>query len=134
MAFGGGWNNAFYNSANGYGGQSLGNGSPMDWYDTDAVKYFFDPSGAEKGTFTRYLQSQGAGGFDRRSLFGQSLFSRTGQGYEAAQQSNPNLLYRDYLNGLGPAFVDNIWKGLTPEQRGESPAKFASPVRWMSRG
>jgi hypothetical protein len=130
---GGGWNNAFYDSANQYGGQSLGGGS-MDWYNTDAVKYFFSPSSAEKGTFLRYLQGQGSGGFDRKSLFGQSLFGRTGQGYEAAQQSNPDLLYRDYLNSLGPSFVDNIWKGLTPEQRGESPARFSSPVRWMSRG
>lgn len=134
MPMGGGWNNAFYNPGSIYGGQNLTTGNAQDWYDTDAVKYFQDPTPTDRGTFMRYLNQQGAGGFDRRSLFGQSLYGRTGQGYEAAQQSNPNLLYRDYLDTLGGDFVNNIWKGLTPEQRGESPARFASPVRWMSRG
>lgn len=134
MAWGGGWNDAFYRSGSNYGGKNLVSGQAQDWYDTDAVKYFFSGSPTEKGTFLRYLQQQGAGGFDRRSLFGQSLYGRTAQGYEAAQQSNPDLLYRDYLNTLGGNFVSDIWKSLTPEQRGETPARFASPVRWMSRG
>lgn len=134
MAYGDGWNTAFYNPSSIYGGRSITTGQPQDWYDTIGVKEFFDPRGAEKGTFLRFLQQQNAGGFDRRSLFGQSMLGRTAQGYEAAQQSNPDLLYRNYLDSLGTNFVDNIWKGLTPEQRGESPARFASPVRWMSRG
>lgn len=133
MAFGGGWNTSFWNPSSTYGGKGF-TGQSQDWYDTDATKYFFDPSPGEKGEFLRYLQGQGAGGFDRRSLFAQSMFGRTSQGFEAAQQSNPGLLYREYLGTLGPSFVDNIWRGLTPEQRGENPARFASPVRWMSRG
>lgn len=118
-------NNSFFNPNSLYG-------ASRSYYDTPLVKFAEDEQ--TSGPFMRWVQQQGGGGFGRRDLFAQSLRNRTLQGWDAARSINPNLAYRDYLSGLGENFVGNIWSSLTPEQRGETPARFSSPVRWMSRG
>jgi hypothetical protein len=121
----------FYNPNSNYGW------TPFDSRDQN---FYETPVGQELGRnlpggeFTRWLYGQNAGGFGRRDLFGQSLQSKLKSGYEAAQLSNGNLTFRDYLKGMSPNFVSNMWGRLTPEQRGESSQRYAGPVRWMSRG
>lgn len=126
------YSNAFFNPSSSYGWDP-GRSGVDNYYDTPANMYFQEPD-QQEGTFMRWLTNQGAGGYGRRDLFGKSLFRQATQGYEAATQTNPSLLFRDYLSGLGTNFVQNMWSGLTPEQRGESPQRYAGPVRWMSRG
>lgn len=126
-------NNTFYDSASQYGWQPIsgeGNsyfGTPQEINDTNS-------NNKSRGDFVRWLTNQNSAGFGRKDLFGQSLFNKATQGYEAATQMNPTLSFRDYLNSLNTNFVQNMWSGLTPEQRGESPQRYAGPVRWMSRG
>lgn len=128
-----GWNpNSFYDGSSNYGWTPATPGGG-EYYDSPQAKTVLEPT-VPRGAFTRWLSGQNATGTGRRDLFAQSLFSKAQQGWEAAQLSNPYLLFRDYLGGLSPNFVDDQWAKLTPEQRGESPQKYAGPVRWMSRG
>lgn len=103
-----------------------------EYYDSPNSKYELEPR-MMQGAFTRWLGGQNANGTGRRDLFMQSLYNKATRGYEAAQLSNPKLIFRDYLKGLGGS-ADDMWARLTPDQRGESPQKYAGPVRWMSRG
>ncbi len=61
-------------------------------------------------------------------------FGRTQTGYGAAAATNPLLMYRDYLGGLG-SFADwqRRFMALTPQQRGEQQTAFAPAARWINR-
>jgi hypothetical protein len=117
-----------------YGGTGSSYGSPLgSLYGTPFVRDFLSPEtpGAE---FEAFLTNQGFGGFGRQDQFARSLSSRANAGFKAATLNNPFLTERDYLNqNLGSGFIDNIWAGLSPEQRGEHPSQFAPRTRTIGR-
>jgi hypothetical protein len=120
--------NPFFNN----GGYGWG-GSGQNAWDTPFVRDYLSPE-TPGGEYERFLSTQGYGGFDRRSLFARSLSSRANTGFQAAQLNNPLLTYRDYLNqNLGSDFFDNAWNAATPDQRGETPNRFAGRARTIGR-
>lgn len=124
MAFGNtNWNTAFWKPGDTYG-------ASYDWYDTPLVV----ENEPNQGAFLRWITGQGRAGTTEKDRFGQALYNRTLSGYAAASSSNPMLTYREYLRGLGPSFVDDLWNQLTPQERGEDPSRFAGRARWIGRG
>lgn len=120
-------NNPFYNPSGSYG-SPLGN-----LYDSGFVRDFLSPEtpGAE---FEAFLTRQGFGGFGRKDQFARGLAGRANTGFKTASLNNPFLTERDYLNQhLGSGFIDNIWAGLAPSQRGENPSMFAPRTRTIGR-
>ena len=117
-----------------YGGTGAGYGSPTgSLYDSPFVRDYLSPEtpGAE---YEAFLTGQGYGGFGRRDQFARGLSSRANSGFKAATLNNPFLTERDYLNqNLGSGFIDNVWAGLSPEQRGERPNQYAGRVRTIGR-
>ena len=117
-----------------YGGTGAGYGSPLgSLYDSPFVRDYLSPEtpGAE---FESWLTGQGFGGFSRRDQFARGLSGRANAGFKAATLNNPFLTEREYLNQhLGNGFIDNIWAGLAPSQRGENPSLFAGRVRTIGR-
>lgn len=117
------WNKAFWDPGSIYG-------AGYDWYDTPLVK----ENEPEQGAFLRWITGQGRAGTTQRDRFAQSLYNRTQTGYDAAASSNPMLTYREYLQGLGGNFADNLWTSLSPQERGENPGTFAGRTRIIGRG
>jgi hypothetical protein len=99
-------NNPFYDWLNYYGGTNPLTGAPQNWYDTPTSKIDVGQT-LPQGEYERFLSKAGFGGFDRQAQFARSLYDRTQSGYAAAKLNNPNLFYRDYLNTLGPDFLQN---------------------------
>ena len=112
-------------SGGSYGGFNPITGLPQDWYDTPLSQQADLPY----GEFERFLSNQGFGGFDNRSQWARSMYNRSSSGYDAAQLSNPDLTYRDYLNTL-TGQLDDAWASLTPDQRGISTPGQTRWVRW----
>jgi len=93
--------------------------SDQDWYDTPVVRD--DPAMRDTpnwAEFERFLSGSGFGGNDIRSQWARGQFNRADAGYRAEFQSNPGLTYRQYLDSLGPGFLDAMFASLTPSQRG----------------
>lgn|SRR3990167_10611634 len=120
--------NPFLTPGSGYGmpGGSI--------YDSPFVRDFLSQE-VPQGEYETFLTGQGYGGFGRQAQFGRSLYGRSQSGHQGALMQNPTMSYRDYLNKhLGPGFIDNIWAGLTPQQRGETPNIFSGRSRFIGRG
>lgn len=118
--------NPFLNGGNyGWGGSGA--------YDTPFVKDYLSQE-TPQGEYETYLTGQGYGGFNRQDQFARGLSSRANAGYQGAILQNPMLTYRDYLNqNLGSNFFTNAWNAATPDQRGESPNRFAGRARTIGR-
>lgn len=116
--------NGFFDPTSLYGGT-------QNWYDTDFSRSYISPN-VPRGEFEKYLTEQGFGGETRRDQYTRGQYGRTQSGYEAALLTNPLLRYADYLRTLGG--FDGLWQGLTPDQRGEQPNRYAGPIRWTARG
>jgi hypothetical protein len=111
-----------------YGGRTIGDGNtPQDWYYTDIG----EGSGDDfvQGEWERFLSDEGFGGFDRRSMWARSLFSRAMAGYEAAKQSNPEIRFRQYLGSLR-GYLNDAWAGLTGNQRGVGVPTQTKSILW----
>ena len=107
-------------------------GGNQAWQDTPFVKQYLEPD-IPQGVYTDYLSQQGFGGMDRRNMWAKSQYGNSQSGYQAALTRNPTLSYRDYLTQQMPQ-LNNIWAGLTPGQRGESPTQFIGPNRMIGWG
>lgn len=118
------WNNAFWDPNN------TTYGATQDWYTTPLVT----ENEPAQGAFLRWITNQGRAGTTNQDQFAQSLYNRTQSGYQAAASSNPMLTYREYLQGLGPNFADNLWNQLGPQERGVNPGQYAGRVRTIGRG
>lgn len=121
--------NVWFSPGSFYGGQ-------QDWSTTPFTLDFVDPQ-VPQGVFLSYLSGQGLGGYGRQSQFAQSLYGRTQTGYQAAERNNPGLTYLNYLNQqFGDNGFQNLYAGLTPEQRGESGVarNFQGRARMLGRG
>jgi hypothetical protein len=119
------YTNPFYNPGSIYGGFNPITGNSQDWYNTPLVQMQDLPY----GDYERFLTQQGFGGFTNRDQFGRSQYNRAASGYQAAQQSNPDLMFRDYLSSLGSG-LDDAYASLSPEQRGQSMPGQTRWVRW----
>jgi hypothetical protein len=119
--------NAFYTPGAGYGGT-------QDWQSTPFVKDFLDPE-IPRGVYHSFLSNQGFGGMDRRSQWGQAQYNNSQTGYQSALRENPALSYLDYLGQqFGGQGMSNMWAGLAPEQRGESPGRWQPQSRFIPWG
>lgn len=120
--------NPFYNPQSQYGGA-------QDWQSTPFVKEYLDPQ-IPQGVYTGFLANNGLGGFDRQSTWARGLYGQTQTGYQAALRQNPNLSYADYLSQQfgGSGGFSNIWAGLSPDQRGESPTRWLPQTRLIAWG
>lgn len=117
-------NNPFWVGGS-YGGFNPITGMPQDWYDTPLSIGQDLPY----GEYERFLTDNGFGGFTNRDQWGRSMYNRASSGYQAAQLSNPDLIFRDYLDTLNGA-MDSAWASLTPEQRGIQTPGQTRWVRW----
>jgi hypothetical protein len=125
-------NNAWY-SPGGVGGS--GNyGASQDFRTTPLVTEYLDQE-IPRGVYHSFLSGQGFGGLDRRSQWGQQQYSNSQTGYQSALRENPALSYLDYLGQqFGGTGMGNIWAGLAPEQRGESPGRWSPQSRFIPWG
>jgi hypothetical protein len=104
------------------------------WKKTPFVKDFLDPE-IPQGVYTAFLADRGLGGFDRKSQWARGLYGQTQSGYQAALRENPALTYLQYLGKqFGTTGLNNMWAGLAPQQRGESPGMWAGPSRVIPWG
>ena len=120
--------NPFFNPQSTYGGT-------VGWDTTPFVKDYLDPQ-IPQGVYTGFLANQGLGGFDRQSQWARGQYGQTQSGYQAALRQNPALSYNDYLRQQfgGSGGFGNIWAGLAPDQRGESPSRWTGNARLISWG
>lgn len=112
------WENPFYRPGNGYGGRNPTTGERQDWYNTPEVRDDPDNPNAPYGEWERFINEQGFGGMTNRDQWARSLFNRASSGFDAAQLTNPGLTWRKYLNTLEGGWMDNLYRTLTPQQRG----------------
>jgi hypothetical protein len=112
------WENPFWRPENRYGGSNPTTGKSQDWYNTPEVRDDPDNPNAPYGEWERFVTEQGFGGTTNRDQWGRSLYNRASSGFDAAQLTNPGLTWRKYLNTLEGGWLDNLYAGLTPQQRG----------------
>jgi len=119
--------NTFWNPNSWYGGTNPSTGNPQDWYNTPLVR---DDLSQELpyGEYERFLTDSGFAGFDRMGEWGRQNYNRTKSGYDAAQLSNPNLSYRDYLQTL-PNFND-LYASLSGAARGDNTPGQTRRIMW----
>jgi hypothetical protein len=110
-----------------YGGQ-------QDWSQTPFVLDFLDPE-IPRGVYNSYLTGQGLGGQDRRGQWAQNQYANTQTGYQSALRERPDLSYLNYLQTqFGGNGIQNMWLGMAPEQRGESPSRWSPSTRLIPWG
>lgn len=120
--------NPFFNG----GGYGWG-GSGSNAWDTPFVRDYMSHE-LPSGEYEQFLTKQGYGGFNRNDQIARSMKTRTDTGFQAAQLNNPLLTYRDYLNThLGADFFGNTINAMTPDQRGDTPNRFAGRARTIGR-
>lgn len=121
--------NPYYSPVSSYGQLTGATGSnPTPW---GSQLLELNPDAA----FTRYGAMAGLPGDESPfARWFRTQFGRTQTGYAAAAATNPLLMYRDYLSGLG-SFADwqRRFMQLTPQQRGEQQTAFAPAARWVNR-
>jgi hypothetical protein len=124
------WENPFWRPRNGYGGANPITGDRQDFYDTPEVRDDPDNPSAPYGEWERFLTEQGYGGMSNKAQWGRSLYNRAQSGFDAAQLSNPGVTWRDYLNTLEGGWLDNLYAGLSPQQRGAFLPGQTRVIRW----
>lgn len=111
-------------------------GSPVDYSTAPIVA---GPGGYlsenPQADWTRFI-APFAGGNDPFSAWMRAQYSRAYQGYNAAQATNPSLLFGhgqgNYLSQLGPDFFTSQWNRLAPTQRGiNAPQYGGGRVQWL---
>lgn len=113
------------------GGYGSGN---YGWERSPFVRDFLDPE-IPQGVYTAFLAQNNLGGQDRRSQWARGMYGQTQSGYQAALRENPELTYRNFLaKQFGTTGMDQIWRDLTPRQRGETPSLWAPPTRFIGWG
>jgi hypothetical protein len=117
----------YWNPGSWYGGTNPSTGAPQDWYNTPLVR---DDLSQELpyGEFERFLSNQGFDGFGRNAEWARSQYNRTRSGYDAAQLSNPNLSYRDFLATL-PSMQD-AYASLSAQARGDNTPGQTRRILW----
>lgn len=124
------WENPFWRPNNGYGGTNPDTGAGQDWYNTPEVRDDPDNASAPYGEWERFITEQGYGGMNNRSQWARSLYNRAQSGFDAAQLSNPGVTWRKYLNTLEGGWLDNLYAGLSPQQRGSFVPGQTRVIRW----
>jgi hypothetical protein len=111
-------------------------GSPVDYSTAPIVA---GPGGFlgenPQADWTRFI-APFAGGNDPFSQFVRAQYSRAYGGYNAAQATNPSLLFghgaNNYLSQLGPQFFQNQWNRLSATQRGiNMPQYGGGRTQWL---
>lgn len=111
-----------------------GYGSSQNWQKTPLVEDYLDPQ-IPQGVYTSFLAKNGFGGQDRRSTWARGQYGQTQSGYQAALRENPTLTYADYLaKQFGTTGLNNMWAGLSFDQRGERPGQWTGPTRTIGWG
>jgi hypothetical protein len=125
-----GWNNnPFWRPPNWYGGTNPTTGQSQNWYDTPLVRDDLSPD-MPRGEYERFLTEQGYGGFNRKDEWGRGQYNRADSGYQAAQLTNPNLSFRDYLDTLEGGWLDNAYAGLSAMARGDNTPGQTRRILW----
>lgn len=120
-------NNPFWRPGNWYGGTNVITGAPQDWYNTEYSRL---DSTLNRGEYERFLTEQGFGGFDRTSTLARRLEGRADTGYQAAQLSNPDLSYRDYLNTLEGGWLNDAIAQMSAAARGDNTPGQTRRILW----
>lgn len=107
-------------------------GGDRDWVNTPAVG---GPGGYLENTpealYTMWT-SPWAGGENPFSKYVQSQYSDVYGGYKTAFATNPEMVFKDFLQTLSPYFFANRYNALTPRQRGESNSLYgAGKMQWL---
>lgn len=123
-------NNPWWRPPNWYGGTNPWTGDSQDWYDTPTVRDDLSET-MPYGEFERFLTEQGFGGNSRRDMTARNQYNRSQSGYEAAQLTNPNLSYRDYLNTMEGGWLNEVLASMTPQMRGD---QMPGQTRVIRRG
>jgi hypothetical protein len=123
------YGNAYYDPGSLYG-------SPTDYSTAPIVA---GPGGFlsenPQADWTRFI-APFASGNDPFSTWVRAQYSRAYQGYNAAQATNPSLLFghgdNNYLSQLGSDFFANQWNRLSSEQRGLNLPRYgAGRTQWL---
>lgn len=121
----------WWQPGNNYGGWNPQTGQPQDWWDTGYVQDdVLGTDSANRGVFERFLTENGFGGYGRNAQLMRNLYNQSLSGQEAAQLSNPGLTYYDYLQQLGPGFLNQQVMAMGPQQRGDYTPARTTWMRW----
>lgn len=115
---------------------TYGSSGGARWNETPFVRDNLDYQ-IPSGVYMSYLAQSGLGGLDRLSQFAQGLYGKTQSGYQAALRVNPSLSYLKYLNtqfGGHARGINDIWAGLSPDEKGERPNLWVQPARLIGWG
>lgn len=99
-------------------------------YDQTQLGQFYLNDIAPEAAFTRRLAELGRGGMDRVGQRSSSLYGQAARGYSAAQGTNQDLQWTNYLKGID---FDTMEAQMSSSARGEDPAKMAGGLRWLQR-
>lgn len=103
-----------------WGGISPTTGNPQDWWNTGWVQDdVLASDDANRGVWQRFLTDQGMPSFGRQAQLARNMYNPSLGGLDAARLSNPALTYYDYLQELGPNFLQNQIMGMTQQERGD---------------
>jgi hypothetical protein len=83
---------------------------------------------APEGAYTRWMAEQGYGDFGNNTNVVRGLYGRNAAGYAAAQGTNSDLTWTNYLKTVDPRAM---LLSMTPDQRGEHGG--AGRMRWAPR-
>ena len=117
---------SYYDPQNTYGGSwNLG-----DWASTPVGG--MQEEKAPQGVYARWLADNGFRDFTGAGEFARQQYGKMQTGYEAANLTNPDLTFKNYLAGQGQGLMDQ-YRRLTPEQRGENSNVFSPRARYIPR-
>jgi len=116
----------WYIPGGGYGGRQDDRTTPVvgqyDKQNPDAV-------------YEAFLAERGLAGYDRKAQFARGLQPRLQTGYKAALRENMDLTWNRYLRGQTKrGLIDDLYAGLTPDQRGENESLYAPRTRVIRAG
>lgn len=116
----------YYNPGSTYGGgRGLG-----EWASTPVGDNYLENN--KEASFTRYLADRGIRDYTGLGEFARGQFGKIKTGYEAALGTNENLTWQNYLQGMGNN-LENEYRRLTPEQRGENASLYSTRARYIPR-
>ena len=84
-----------------------------------------------QGVWQQRLAKLGLGGTGARAKTAQGMYGESQAGYKAAQTTNYELMYPEYLDTVE---VDRILGNMSYNQQGLNPGQFQDRYRWGQRG
>ena len=112
--------------------------NPLDQYDWAGSPYYGSPVEKNQanqnpsGAYLRAITAQGFGGVDQPSDWARSLENRFQQGYSAAQLTNPELNWEQYLGKSMPD-LRHLYLSMDPQSRGVNSSPYVGGARWLKR-